>query len=58
MRRRGTDGQIVAILGVVSLFGFINRWNDTMATPLEPAVAGIGDRFLASNGWEAGEHAR
>jgi len=58
MRRRGTDGQIVAILGVVSLFGFLNRWNDTMATPLEPTAAGIGDRFLALDGWEAGEHAR
>ena len=26
-----TDGQIVEILGVVAMFGFLNRWNDTMA---------------------------
>jgi len=54
MRRRGTDGQTVAILGVVSLFGFLNRWNDTMATPLEPTAAGIGDGFSL---WTAGRPA-
>ena len=28
------DDQIVEILGVIALFGFLNRWNDSMATPL------------------------
>jgi uncharacterized peroxidase-related enzyme len=53
-----TAGQIVEILGVVALFGFLNRWNDTMATPLESVATDIGERFLASGGWKAGKHAR
>lgn len=27
--------QIIEIAGVISLFGFLNRWNDTLATQLE-----------------------
>ena len=33
MQRHWSDEQIVEILGVVALFGFLNRWNDTMGTP-------------------------
>jgi uncharacterized peroxidase-related enzyme len=57
MRRHWTDDQIVEIVGVISLFGFMNRWNDTMATPLEEEAIGVGERFLAENGWSVGRHA-
>jgi uncharacterized peroxidase-related enzyme len=57
LRAHWTDAQIVEILGVVALFGFLNRWNDTLATPLEPVAAEIGERFLAPGGWDAGKHA-
>jgi uncharacterized peroxidase-related enzyme len=57
LRAHWTDAQIVEILGVVALFGFLNRWNDTLATPLEPVAAEIGNRFLAPRGWDAGKHA-
>jgi len=30
-----TEEQIVEIVGVIAVFGFLNRWNDTMGTPLE-----------------------
>ncbi len=30
-----TESQIVELLGVVCMFGVFNRWNDSMATPLE-----------------------
>ena len=57
LRRHFGDGAIVEIVAVVALFGFLNRWNDTMATGLElPAVA-FADRHLADQGWEAGKHA-
>lgn len=56
LRRHWTDAQIVELLGVVALFGFLNRWNDTMATPLEPVAAALGERFLAPGGWRAGKH--
>jgi len=40
----------------VALFGFLNRWNDTMATPLEEEPIEIGKQYLAAHGWHAGKH--
>ena len=34
-----SEREVVEIVAVVSLFGFLNRWNDTMATELEPQAA-------------------
>jgi uncharacterized peroxidase-related enzyme len=56
LRAHWSDGAIVEILGVVSLYGFLNRWNDSMATPLESAAQHMGDRALASQGWTGGKH--
>ncbi len=58
LRQHWTDDQIVEILGVVAMFGFLNRWNDSMATPLEPVANGIGKKYLASGGWQPGKHGR
>ncbi|AII54320.1 carboxymuconolactone decarboxylase family protein [Hymenobacter sp. APR13] len=55
--RHWDEGEIVEILGVVSLFGFLNRWNDSMGTTLEPGAAALGERQLAPKGWSAGKHA-
>ena len=49
--------QIVQIVAVISLFGFLNRWNDTMATQLEESPVAFAQRVLAPGGWEAGKHA-
>lgn len=51
-----SEGEIVELLGVVSLFGFFNRWNDSLATPLEAAPTDIGVKHLAASGWTAGKH--
>ena len=51
------EGEIVEILGVIALFGFLNRWNDSMGTSIEEGAAAIGDRQLAAKGWQAGKHA-
>ena len=56
MKRHWSDGEIVEIAAVVSLFGFMNRWNDTMATPLEEEPIEVGERVLAKSGWTAGKH--
>jgi uncharacterized peroxidase-related enzyme len=56
MQRHWSDNQIVEILGVVALFGFLNRWNDTMATPLEPVPETVATTALGSAGWHAGKH--
>ena len=56
-RRFYTDDQITAIVAVCALFGFLNRWNDTMATTLEPRARDVADRVLAPQGWSIGVHA-
>lgn len=57
MRAFWEEGEIVEILGVISLFGFLNRWNDSMATSLEPGAEEIGAEVLAQSGWSKGKHA-
>lgn len=56
MRRHWSEGEIVEITGVVSLFGFLNRWNETLLTPLEDVPLGVGEQLLAPLGWDAGRH--
>jgi alkylhydroperoxidase family enzyme len=56
MRDHWDDGEIVEILGVVALFGYLNRWNDSMATTLEEGAEESAVRWLTSEGWERGKH--
>jgi uncharacterized peroxidase-related enzyme len=56
LQRHWDEGEIVEILGVVALFGFLNRWNDSMGTTLEDGAAAIGERQLAQAGWTRGKH--
>ena len=58
LRQHWSDSEIVEILGVVAMFGFLNRWNDTMATPLEPVPAAVAEKMLGTLGWQSGKHAR
>lgn len=56
LKAHWTDDEIVEILGVIALFGFLNRWNDSMATALEPVGIAAGDKNLAARGWSKGKH--
>ena len=56
MKRQWTEGQIIEITGVIALFGFLNRWNDTMATPLEEEPIHVAEKHLAKHGWKLGKH--
>jgi uncharacterized peroxidase-related enzyme len=56
LRKYWTEEQIVEIVGLISLFGFLNRWNDTLATPLEDEPAAIGEKYLTRGGWRPGKH--
>jgi len=58
MKKYWTEEQIVEIVGTIAFFGFLNRWNDTMATPLEEPPIAAGEKFLSPHGWNAGKHAR
>jgi uncharacterized peroxidase-related enzyme len=56
LRRHWDDGQIVELLAVISLFGFLNRWNDTMATDLEAIPTAFADETIGPAGWDTGKH--
>jgi uncharacterized peroxidase-related enzyme len=58
LKRHYSEAQIVDIVAVIALFGFLNRFNDTMATELESSPLEAGRRFLAEKGWTVGKHAR
>ncbi|MVO09059.1 carboxymuconolactone decarboxylase family protein [Flavobacterium sp. TP390] len=50
------EGEIVEMLGVISLFGYLNRWNDSMGTTLEEGAIESGNQYLEKTGWEVGKH--
>ena len=56
LRQHWDEGDIVEILGVIALFGYLNRWNDSMATSLEGPGEETATRNLASHGWKKGKH--
>lgn len=51
-----TEGEIVEMLGVISLFGYLNRWNDSMGTTLEGDAIESGNEYLGKHGFEVGKH--
>ena len=57
LRQHWNEGEIVEILGVIALFGYLNRWNDSMGTELEKDAIESGEKFLKQSGWTAGKHA-
>ncbi|MEO0470939.1 MAG: carboxymuconolactone decarboxylase family protein [Bacteroidota bacterium] len=50
-----TEAQIVEIAATVAVFGFLNRWNDSMATELEDEPFQFASDHLAAN-WDPGKH--
>ena len=51
-----SDAEIVELVAVVSLFGWLNRWNDTMATELESSPLAFASEQLSQHGWQVGKH--
>ncbi len=58
LQRYWDDGEIVEITGVVALFGFLNRWNDSLGTTIEPGAIASGNQYLSDHGWTGGKHLR
>jgi uncharacterized peroxidase-related enzyme len=56
LRRYWDDGEIVEMLAVIGLFGFLNRWNDSMATDLEDVPNAFAGSTIGPHGWEPGKH--
>lgn len=57
LREHFDEGQIVEIVASIALFGYLNRWNDTMATTLEELPAEVAERIIGEHGWERGKYA-
>ena len=58
LRKHWSEEQIVEIVASVAMFGFLNRWNDTMGTPLEDKPMVTGEKYLSRGGWAPGKHRR
>jgi uncharacterized peroxidase-related enzyme len=56
LREHFSEKQCVEIVAVISLFGFLNRWNDTMATTLEEQPRSFAQKQLSDIGWTPGKH--
>jgi AhpD family alkylhydroperoxidase len=56
LRKHFSERQIVQIVGVISMFGFLNRWNDTMATQLEQPAVDFATESLGAVNWQLGKH--
>ncbi len=56
LRTHWSDSEIVEIVCVISLFGFLNRFNDTLANELEADAVAFSEAHLAQSGWTVGKH--
>lgn len=56
LRLYWNEGEIVELMGVIALFGYLNRWNDSMATQIEPGAVESGEKYLDRVGWVPGKH--
>ena len=54
LKRFWSDDEIVEIMGVVALFGYLNRWNDVMGTTLEAPAQETASRIFSN--WNKGKH--
>lgn len=56
LRAHFSESQVVEIVGAIALFGFLNRWNDTMATDLEAEPLAVANATIGPRGWTPGKH--
>ena len=51
LKKHFSKKEIIDIVSVISLFGFLNRWNDTMGTSLEDVPDNFVENKLKPLGW-------
>jgi len=56
LRAHWDEGEIVEMMGVIALFGYLNRWNDSMATRIEDGAVASAEAHLTVDGWTTGKH--
>jgi alkylhydroperoxidase family enzyme len=57
LKKYYSEDAAAEIVAVISLLGWLNRWNITLATRIEPEAAAFAEKHLADSGWTPGEHA-
>ena len=56
LHRHWDETDILEIMSVIALFGYLNRWNDVMGTSLEKDAKDSAESLL-QNQWDIGKHA-
>lgn len=56
LHKHWEDDDIVEITAVIALFGYLNRWNDSMGSALEDLPVDAGNKYLGGTDWEVGKH--
>jgi alkylhydroperoxidase family enzyme len=51
LKKHFSKKEIIDIVSVIALFGFLNRWNDTMGTVLEEIPENFVENKLKPLGW-------
>ncbi len=52
-----TEAELVDLMAMISLFGFLTTWNDSVATETETGPVELAQEILGGLGWEVGKHA-
>jgi alkylhydroperoxidase family enzyme len=56
LRQHFTNIQIIELMAVIATGGYLNRWNDTIATVTDQESIDFANRVLQPVGWDAGKH--
>ncbi len=56
LKENWSEEDILEMVSVIALFGFLNRWNDVMGTTLEEEAKQSAEQYLNQAGWEIGKH--
>ena len=56
LRKHYSNQQIIELLAVIAVGGFLNRWNDTIATVTDQESLDFANKTLRPVGWDAGKH--
>lgn len=56
LKKHYTEYQIIEMLSIIGLYGFFNRWNDSLATPLEDGPKALAEKAIGKAGWVPGKH--
>jgi alkylhydroperoxidase family enzyme len=57
LKKHYSEDAIIEIVAVISLLGWLNRWNQTLATRIEDSALAFAQEHLAPSGWTPGQSA-